>query len=91
MEQLFHFLASLVALTLDVVSMAMMLRVIFSLFFDGEDSRLAIFLACITEPFIAPVRFLLVKFNILQDTPIDWSFTVSYLLIILLRLILPPI
>ena len=91
MEPLFHFLASFVAVTLDVISMAMMLRVVFSLFFDSEESKIAIFLACITEPFVAPVRFLLAKFNILQDTPIDWSFTVSYLLIILLRLILPPI
>ena len=91
MEALFYFFAQLVAATLDVVSIAMFLRMIFSLFLGQEESRFSMLLACITEPFILPVRYFMVKFNILQDSPIDWSFTVSYLIIALLRLFLPII
>lgn len=86
-----HFFAALVAATLDVVSIAMMIRMIFSLFFAGEDNRFMMFLACVTEPFIAPIRFLLAKFNILQNSPIDWSFTISYFVIIIIRSALPVI
>ena len=88
-EAIFHFIAVFIAATLDFVSLAMIIRMIFSLFMPGEDNRFSIFLACITEPFITPVRFLMVKFNILQNSPIDWSFTVSYLIIVLLRYALP--
>ena len=91
MEPLLHFFASFIAILLDIVSIAMFLRMILSLFTDSEDSRFSLFLACITEPFIIPVRYLLVKFNILQNTPLDWSFTVSYLVLMLLRLMLPAV
>ena len=89
MEIIMHFLAALVAATLDVVSLAMMVRVIISLFSGSEDSKISIFLACVTEPFIVPVRFLLFKFNLFQNSPIDWSFTIAYLVIIILRTMLP--
>ncbi len=91
LEQLLHFFASLVAVLLDVVSLAMIVRMIYSLIADAENSRFAIFLTCITEPFIVPVRFLLAKFNVLQNSPIDWSFTISYLVIMLLRMMLPAV
>ncbi len=76
---------------LDVVSLAMFLRVILSLFSSGEDSRFYTFLAFITEPFIIPVRLLMQRFNILQDSPIDWSFTFAYILLALVQTMLPII
>ena len=92
MELILGFAATFIAAILDVVSLAMFVRVIFSLlFFGDEDSKISIFLACVTEPFIVPVRFLLAKFNLLQDSPIDWSFTIAYLVIMLLRMSLPII
>ena len=91
METLLHFVASLIAAVLDIVSLTMVIRMLVSLFNRGEDGPISIFLACVTEPFIAPVRFLLAKFNLMQNSPIDWSFTVSYLIIMLLRLFLPAI
>jgi uncharacterized protein YggT (Ycf19 family) len=90
-ESLLHFFASFVAILLNVVSFAMMIRMLLPLFINAEESRLYLFLAYITEPFIAPVRFLMAKFNILQDSPIDWSFTVSYLVIVLLQFMLPAV
>ena len=92
MESLFHFIASLIVAVLDIVSIAMMLRMIISLFTMGEEEgKFSFFLACITEPFVIPVRFLLAKFNILQDSPIDWSFTLSYMIIVMLGFFLPVI
>ncbi len=52
---------------------------------------ISLFLACITEPFIMPVRFFMVKFNILQDSPIDFSFTFAYLALTFVRFMLPTI
>ncbi len=85
------FFARLVSATLDVVTLAMLIRMLLPLFTDAEGSRFYTFLGVITEPFIAPVRFILVKFNILQDSPIDWSFTVTYLAIALIQMMLPAI
>ncbi len=76
---------------LSAVSLAMFVRMLLPLFTGNEESNFALFLACVTEPFVAPVRFLLVKFNILQGSPIDWSFTIAYILIALLRAFLPAI
>ena len=89
METLFYLLASFVAAVLDIVSLAMIARMIFSLFDAMGESRISMFLTCVTEPFIMPVRFLLVKFNILQNSPIDWSFTIAYFVMVLLRMFLP--
>ena len=89
METLFYLLASFIAAILDIVSLAMIARMIFSFFDAMGESRISMFLACVTEPFIVPVRFLLAKFNLLQNSPIDWSFTISYLLIVTLRMMLP--
>lgn len=83
-----EFFASFITITLDVVSIAMLIRMLLPLFMNAEDSKFYLFLAYITEPFIVPVRFLLYKFNILQDSPFDWSFTLSCLIIALLRMFL---
>ena len=85
------FFARLVSATLNVVSLAMLVRMLLPLFTDAEGSRLYTLLGIITEPFIAPVRFLLVKFNLLQNSPIDWSFTVSYLFIAFVQMLLPVV
>jgi uncharacterized protein YggT (Ycf19 family) len=88
-ETLFYLAASFIAAALDILSFAMLLRAIFSLIDNMGESKISVFLACVTEPFIIPVRFLLVKFNLLQNSPIDWSFTISYFLLVLIRMILP--
>ena len=88
---LLDFFARFISVLLDTVSIAMLIRVFMPFFIDVEGSRLYAFLSIITEPFIAPVRFLLVKFNILQDSPIDWSFTFAYILISLVQSLLPAL
>jgi hypothetical protein len=45
----------------------------------------------VTEPFIIPVRALLFRLNIGQDSPIDWAFSLTYILIYIVQLFLPVI
>ena len=69
----------------------MMARALLPFFINPEDSRLYFFVTAITEPFVIPVRHLLYKFNIAQDSPIDISFMLAYILLFIIQLFLPAI
>ncbi len=84
-------IARVVAITLGVTSFAFLIRALMPLFTEVGGNRFYLFVCLITEPFIIPVRFLLQKFNLLQGSPIDWSFTISYLLLVFIRTLLPVI
>lgn len=91
MISLLYFVAKVVSLTLSAVTTCMLVRALLPLFADVEENRFYALLCVVTEPFIAPIRFLLVKFNLLQDSPIDWSFSITYLLIVIVQTVLPTI
>ena len=78
---------SVVVLFLLVIQSAMMVRAILS-WFIMDGGKFMNFLYAITEPFIHPVRLLLQKLNILQNTPIDFSFLITYLIISLITIFL---
>ena len=82
-------MASLARILLEVLSFAMMIRVLLPIFFNPEGNRIYELTVMLTEPIVTPVRALLVKLNIGQGSPIDWSFFVTYLLISILGTILP--
>lgn len=86
---LLQIFAGIVGVILDAVTLCMIIRMIVSLFIPDESGKFSAFLACVTEPFIIPVRFMLSKLNFLQDSPIDWSFTIAYLLLVTVRFMLP--
>jgi uncharacterized protein YggT (Ycf19 family) len=87
-EAVLYVIAAVIAITLDVASLAFLLRALMPLFCDVETNKIYLFVCLLTEPFIIPVRAILVKFNWLQGSPFDWSFTISYLLIALVRMFL---
>jgi hypothetical protein len=60
-------------------------------FVDPMESRAYAISCLLTEPFIIPVRALMVKLNIGQDSPIDWAFSITYIIIWLLGNLLPSI
>ena len=91
METVFYFAAKFVQVIREVVSIAMIVRMLVPIFTGSEDNKLCMLAAVISEPFIAPVRALMVKFNIGQGTPFDWSFFATYLIIWLLQMFLPAI
>ncbi len=89
MEEILYILAKAVELFLGIVSMCMFLRVILQLFVDIETNKLFFFVATVSEFFVLPFRYIMHKFNILQDTPLDMPFMVAYLFICLVELFLP--
>ena len=91
MQEFFYIIAKTVAIVLEVVSFAMLVRMILPFFVDPMESRIYFISSFITEPFIAPVRAVMVRLNIGQDSPIDWAFSITYILIWLIGGLLPPI
>ena len=87
MDIVLEIIKSVVVLFLLVIQSAMMVRAILS-WFIMDGGKFMNFLYAITEPFIHPVRLLLQKLNILQNTPIDFSFLITYLIISLITIFL---
>lgn len=54
-----------------------------------EDSRFVEFIYVATEPVIAPVRALLSRFEGIENSPIDISFFITFMLLSVLQIILP--
>lgn len=86
-----YFVAKTVQILLGAVSLSMFVRMILSMFTDVTDNRIYAFCCFISEPFIIPVRFVLAKFNVGQDSPFDWAFFLTYLIIGLIQYMLPVI
>ena len=91
MIEVLFIIAKTISMILGIVSIAMMIRALLPIFTDVSDNRLFLLACTISEPFVAPVRAIMVKLNIGQSSPIDWSFSIAYMIIILLRLFLPVI
>ena len=91
METVLIIFAKTVSVMLDAVYLAMLVRMILPFFVNPEDNRIYALAVLITEPVILPVRFLMVKLNIGQNSPIDWSFFVTAILLSVLGSILPAI
>lgn len=87
MPEPIYVLVNFVLIFIEVISFAMMIRAILSWFTDGSG-KFAQFLYVITEPAIMPIRKLLVKMNWLQDSPIDFSFTLTFLALMLIEMLL---
>lgn len=91
MQEIFFILAKTVAVALDVVSFAMIVRMLVPFFTDPGESRIYAISYFVTEPFIIPVRAVMVRLNIGQDSPIDWAFSITYIILWLLSSLLPTI
>lgn len=88
MEIALIILARSLSIWLSAVSWAMMARMILSLFV-AEDNILFRISFAISEPAVIPVRAVMAKLGIGQNSPFDLSFTVTYLIILIVRLFLP--
>ena len=91
MQEILYIIAKTVSLVLDVVSVTMIIRMLLPFFVDPEDSRAYLLTCYVTELFIAPVRAIMVKLNIGQDSPVDWAFSITYIIIWLIGGLLPAI
>lgn len=77
--------AKCMALLLDVVIFAMMIRAIMSWVMPDRSSRFFQIVYGLTEPVIAPIRQLLSRFAFFRSSPIDLSFLIAYLILEIIR------
>ena len=70
------------------VEICFLIRAVLSWFPIREDHPILLFVAMITEPIVAPVRALLDRLGWFRNLPIDMSFFVAYLLLILVESLL---
>ena len=83
-----YVVVTLVRTLLYVLEITMFLRALLSWFPIDEESRLMSFLYTVTEPVIQPVRALLYRLNLFQNSPLDVSFFISYIIIAILSVVL---
>ena len=76
---------------IKLVSICMFIRAILSWFNVNANNPIIKFLYVVTEPAIVPLRKLFQKMNWFQDTPLDISFAMTYLVIFVLELIIESV
>lgn len=87
MPEPIYVLVNFVIMFLKVISFAMMIRAILSWFTDGSG-KFTQFLYVLTEPMIMPIRKLCEKMNWFQNSPIDFSFTFTFLALMIVETVL---
>ena len=87
---LIYVLVRFTIIFIELISIAMFVRAIISLFFD-TDGKLIRFLYVFTEPAIMPIRRLFRRMNWFQDTPIDMAYSATYIVLMLIQVILESV
>lgn len=80
-------LETTVLVFINLIGYAILARCICSLF-ASEESRFYQFCYALTEPVVGPVRNLLGRIPAMADSPIDFSYMATYLLLTICRVIL---
>lgn len=91
LNQIVYVLVTIVYIFLSVEQFLMFARAIFSWIQPDEGNKLYSFLLYATEPVIVPVRALLDRFESIRNMPIDISFTVAWLLLYVVQMLLPNV
>ena len=87
MEIFKYFLKSFVLIVLYVIDGAMLVRAILSWIDPEREMRASVFVHMITEPVIHPIRVLCYKMNWFQQTPMDFPFLLTLIVIMLLQML----
>ena len=86
LSYLLYIISAVVVIFLGAIQTAMFLRAILSWF--PIENKFIDFLHVVTEPIIYPVRRLFERMNWFQNSPIDFSFMATWILLSLLMLFL---
>ena len=78
-------------LLVGVLETAIFIRALLSWFPISEASFLSRLLFAVTEPVILPVRLLLSRFGMGEDSPMDFSPMITMILLMIIGLFLPVI
>lgn len=76
-----------VATLLGALELAMLARMLISLFDPTGEGKLSSFLYVITEPIILPVRALCAKMGWFEGVPIDVPFIITWFLLIIVQIL----
>ena len=90
MQTFISFAASCVSAFCSVALMFMFIRAILS-WFPGQGGVFERFIYACTEPLLIPVRKLFDLFDIRPNLPLDISFTVTFLLLLIIDTIMTAI
>ncbi|MBR6562605.1 MAG: YggT family protein [Clostridia bacterium] len=88
MLQFYFIIAQTVNAFLEALMLLILVRVLIT-FFTDEESPALNFCSAVTEPVVAPVRGLLSRIPALEDSPIDFSFVATSLIIMIVQMALP--
>ena len=91
MNTLFILLIRVIDFALVVFQYLMLIRAVLSWLPGMNSNAFAYFVDSVTEPVISPVRSVLSRFESLRTLPIDMSFLVTYILLIIVRGFLPNV
>ncbi len=87
MDTFFSISAALISSFCNIALILLLVRAIFS-WFPGQGGAFAELINAVTEPLLYPVRKIFELFDVRPGLPIDISFTVTCLLLIMIRMIL---
>ncbi len=88
MDQLLFVFMKSVSVFISALSLLLFARVVLS-FFTDEESGLLVFCTVVTEPIVYPVRLALSHIPGMDDSPIDFSFMATYLILMIVQSALP--
>lgn len=85
MDVFLYLVQQTVIVCLDVLQIAFLIRMLCSLFDPTGEGKLSSLLFVITEPFIMPLRLLFEKMHWFENSPLDFAFFFTVLLIGMLQ------
>ena len=89
MTEGYYVLIRFVTIFLDVISIAMLVRVVLSWIRMGDgQGPIGYFFFVITEPFIVPIRLLFDRLGWFQGGPLDMAFFITTILISFVSMLL---
>ena len=80
-----YMIARIVSALLSLLEIAMFIRAVLSWFPGADSSAFGNFIAMVTEPVIAPIRALADRFGWFRNSPIDFSFMIALLVLMLVQ------
>ena len=81
------FISSLISAFCSIALLLLFVRALLS-WFPGQGGSFADAIYGITEPILFPVRKIFDAFNIRSDLPLDISFTVTCVILVMIKMIL---
>lgn len=87
MDTFFSIASAFISAFCNIALLLLLVRAIFS-WFPGQGGAFADFINAVTEPLLYPVRKVFDLFDLRFNLPLDISFTVTCLLLIMIRMML---